>query len=165
MIKLLSIDNGVVFEDEILIKRYELDESSQTPQDPIVDLFILLEGILNGDSEEYNINFSHSKLSYDELLNLAYNLDYLDKDNKITENGFVFISNEKWIKFYVNFLSIFNFNEFKEFFSENNFDLVNAGYLFINKHIEATKNKRNFKYLTDSYTVKAMILDSVGKYK
>ena len=170
----LELENEIInmmqgMEEEI---DYEYDnqyytfDSEKIYSNPKIDLYELMFNMSRNYTfdESYDLSNIQSKLSKEELYELALNENYIEDETTITKKASLFLVKEKWISYYRIFLNAYNFDEFEEFFSSSKLNIEDASIEFITQHIEDAKKKKDFEKLIDSYTYKTQLYDNQGNY-
>ena len=77
----------------------------------------------------------------------------------LTRKGKDYLNDYSWIELYMNFLSKFDFDDFKRFHDVNdgNFNVIVSKYL--DEHIKLAKKKMDFDYLINCFSAKAIFAE------
>lgn len=75
--------------------------------------------------------------------------DFRSEKVRVTPKGDEFLQDSQWIKFYYDFLSEFDFNDYSKFLDENDGDFLELTLKYLEKHAELAEKEQNSKYMVD----------------
>lgn len=105
---------------------------------------------VSGRKQELIDRIGESDISFDEFVS-----DKLF----LTQKGKDYLNEYSWIEIYMNFLSMFDFDDFNRFWNANdgNFNVIVSKYL--DEHIKLAKKKKDFDYLINCFSAKAIFAE------
>ena len=105
---------------------------------------------VSGRKQELIDRIGESDISFDEFVS-----DKLF----LTQKGKDYLNDYSWIELYMNFLSKFDFDDFYSFWDANdgNFNVIVSKYL--DEHIKLAKKKKDFDYLINCFSSKAIFAE------
>ena len=92
----------------------------------------------------------------------------VDDDNhaEITEYGLFRLSGVSWVGFYDSFLDYFDFDDFEKYMQEyDTGDVIKNSLNYLNKHLKIAREMKDFDYLHDVFSSKAMVYLNMQEFK
>ena len=108
---------------------------------------------ISGRKQELIDRIGESDISFDEFVS-----DKLF----LTQKGKDYLNDYSWIELYMNFLSMFDFDDFIRFHDVNDADFNEIVSKYLDEHIKLAKKKRDFDYLINCFSSKAVFAELDG---
>jgi len=105
---------------------------------------------VSGKKQELIDRIGESDISFDEFVS-----DKLF----LTQKGKDYLNYYSWIELYMNFLSMFDFDDFNRFHDVNDGDFNEIVSEYLDEHIKLAKKKRDFDYLINCFSSKAIFAE------
>ena len=105
---------------------------------------------VSGKKQELIDRIGESDISFDEFVS-----DKLF----LTQKGKDYLNDYSWIELYMNFLSMFDFDDFNRFHDVNDGDFNEIVSKYLDEHIKLAKKKRDFDYLINCFSAKAIFAE------
>lgn len=105
---------------------------------------------VSGKKQELIDRIGESDISFDEFVS-----DKLF----LTQKGKDYLNDYSWIELYMNFLSMFDFDDFNRFHDVNDGDFNEIVSEYLDEHIKLAKKKRDFDYLINCFSSKAIFAE------
>ena len=105
---------------------------------------------VSGKKQELIDRIGESDISFDEFVS-----DKLF----LTQKGKDYLNDCSWIELYMNFLSMFDFDDFNRFHDVNDGDFNEIVSKYLDEHIKLAKKKRDFDYLINCFSAKAIFAE------
>ena len=105
---------------------------------------------VSGKKQELIDRIGESDISFDEFVS-----DKLF----LTQKGKDYLNDYSWIELYMNFLSMFDFDDFNRFHDVNGGDFSEIVSKYLDEHIKLAKKNKDFDYLINCFSSKAIFAE------
>ena len=105
---------------------------------------------VSGKKQELIDRIGKSDISFDEFVS-----DKLF----LTQKGKDYLNDYSWFELYMNFLSMFDFDDFNRFLDVNDGDFNEIVSKYLDEHIKLAKKNKDFHYLINCFSSKAIFAD------
>ena len=105
---------------------------------------------VSGRKQELIDRIGESDISFDEFVS-----DKLF----LTQKGKDYLNEYSWIELYMNFLSMFDFDDFNRFWNANDGNFNETVSKYLDEHIKLAKKNKDFDYLINCFSSKAIFAE------